>query len=421
MILRDQIYVQIASYRDPELLPTIKDCLKKAKYPNRLTFGICWQHSPEDTWDNLEEFKDKPNFKILDVHYKEAESVCWARNKIQKLWDGEKYTLQLDSHHRFEKNWDETLIEMMDTLQKRGHKKPLLTAYLPSYDPTKDPVGRAKAPWRISFDRYTPEGVVFFLPEDIPNWKKLDCPVPSRFFSAHFAFTLGIFCKEVQYDPNYYFHGEEISLSARAYTSGYDLFHPHKPVIYHEYTRKGKTKQWDDDKKWPEKNFTSHLRNRKLFSMDGETYIPKEFGIYGFGRHKTLRDYEKYCGLLFSKRAVQQYVLDKNYPPNPQIFNTEQEWIDSHISVFKHCIDIGYEQVPEKDYDFWVVAFHAENGDTLFRQDADENEIKRMLKDPDGYCKVWREFHTQERPKYWVVWPHSKSKEWCESIRGNLI
>ena len=30
------IFVQIASYRDPELLPTLKDMLHNAKYPKRL-------------------------------------------------------------------------------------------------------------------------------------------------------------------------------------------------------------------------------------------------------------------------------------------------------------------------------------------------------------------------------------------------
>jgi hypothetical protein len=43
-----------------------------------------------------------------------------------------------------------------------------------------------------------------------------------------------------------------------------------------------------------------------------------------------------------------------------------------------------------------------------------------MLNDPDGYCKVWREFQTESKPKYWVVWPHSESKDWCERITGNL-
>ena len=43
-----------------------------------------------------------------------------------------------------------------------------------------------------------------------------------------------------------------------------------------------------------------------------------------------------------------------------------------------------------------------------------------MMTDPAGYCKVWREFPTAEKPKYWVVWPFSESKGWSERITGNL-
>ena len=75
-------------------------------------------------------------------------------------------------------------------------------------------------------------------------------PVKARFYSAHFAFTLGIFCKEVQHDPLFYFHGEEITIGVRAFTWGYNLFHPHKVLAWHEYTRQGRTKHWDDDKNW---------------------------------------------------------------------------------------------------------------------------------------------------------------------------
>jgi hypothetical protein len=190
-------------------------------------------------------------------------------------------------------------------------------------------------------------------------------------------------------------------------------------LIWHEYTRKGRTKQWDDDKSWGQKNTHSHLTNRKLFGMDGETQQGHD-GPYGFGTVRTLREYEKYAGLLFEKRAVQQYTLDKNYPPNPYNFESEEEWKKNFAQVFKHCIDIGFSQVPEKDYDFWVVAFHDENDNTIFRKDADIHEINRMLNDPDGYCKVWREFQTENKPKYWVVWPHSISKDWCDRITGNL-
>ena len=77
------IFIQIASYRDPELIPTIKDCVSKAKYPEKLSFGICWQHSKDDAWDNLDEFTALANFTIMDVPWKESNGVCWARSHLQ--------------------------------------------------------------------------------------------------------------------------------------------------------------------------------------------------------------------------------------------------------------------------------------------------------------------------------------------------
>ena len=412
------IFVQIASYRDPELEKTIKNMIEMADRPDKLRFGIARQYSEEDGFDKLEEYREDTRFRILDIPYNESNGACWARHLIQQLYKNETYTLQIDSHMRFEKSWDITLIDMIDQLKEDGHEKPLLTGYVSSFDPDNDPAGRARDPWRMTFDRFIPEGAVFFLPETIPNWNDLDKPVPARFYSAHFCFTLGQFSKEVQHDPEYYFHGEEISIAARAYTHGYDLFHPHRVVIYHEYTRKGRTKQWDDDKKWIEKNNRSHQKNRQLFGMDGEEQI--DFGDFGFGKVRTLRDYERYSGLLFSQRSVQKYTLDKEYPPNPNDFETEEDWINSFTKQFKHCIDIGYDRVPEKDYDFWVVAFHDHNDETIFRKDADKNEIQGFFRDPDGYCKVWRTFNAEQKPAYWVVWPHSESKGWGERMTGNL-
>jgi glycosyltransferase involved in cell wall biosynthesis len=115
----DKIFVQIASYRDPELLPTIKDCLDNAKHPENLRICIAWQHAEEDEWDNLDEYKNDPRFKIMDIHYKDAKGVCWARNRLQQNYTDEQYTLQLDSHHRFIENWDEELIGMFNQLKEK--------------------------------------------------------------------------------------------------------------------------------------------------------------------------------------------------------------------------------------------------------------------------------------------------------------
>ena len=410
------IFIQIAAYRDPELKNTLISLLSKAKYPNRLRIGIAWQHSQTDEWDTLDEYLNDDRFRIIDVDHSESQGCCWARNQIQQLYQGEDYTLQLDSHHRFASDWDETLISMLLNLQALGFDKPLITAYVPSYDPSNDPAGRVHELWKMNFDRFIPEGAMFFLPAAFTS-NYNDRPIRGRFYSAHFAFTLGLFALEVQHNPEYYFHGEEISIAVRAFTHGYDIFHPNVVVCWHEYTRNGRVKQWDDDSTWGFKNEHSHKLNRLLFGMDEE-----EEGVidskYGFGTQRTLHDYEKYAGISFKHRAVQQETLDNKEPPNT--FLPDDQWESSLLPIFKHCIDIGYDQIPETDYDFWCVAFKDEYDNDLFRKDADEEEINHIRNDPDPYCKIWREFETTTKPKRWVVWPHSKSKGWCTPINGEL-
>jgi hypothetical protein len=414
------IFIQIASYRDPQLSPTLHNLIESAKYPENLRFGIAWQHHPDDSWDSLDEFKKDSRFKILDIDYRDSQGVCWARNLIQTLYSNEDYTLQLDSHHRFVKDWDEMLINMVSELQADGHAKPLITTYIPSFDPDNDPAARIQEPWKMTFDRFIPEGAIFFLPTSLqPEIEDITKPIPGRFYSAHFAFSIGQFAQEVKHDPYYYFHGEEINVAARAFTKGYDLFYPNKVICWHEYTRKGRSKQWDDDQKWIDRNNQCHSRNRKLFGMDGEIK-DIDFGIYDFGNERSLSDYEKYAGISFKNRAITLDVLDHKPPKLDNMKISDEDFEASLVYMFKHCIDLGYDQVPENDYDFWAVAFKDQNGQEMFRQDADIDEIERMKKDPDGYCKVWRWFETKEKPHSWLVWPHSVSKGWSEPIVGNI-
>ena len=418
----NKIFVQIASYRDPQLLPTVEDAINNAKYPENLVFCIAHQFSENDDFSkDIDKYRDDSRFKILDIPYKESTGACWARNQIQQQYADEDYTLQIDSHHRFVENWDEECISMIKQLQNKGYKKPLLTSYIPSFNPENDPAERNQEPWWMTFDRFIPEGAIFFLPASIPGWENMTEPIPARFYSAHFCFTLGQFSIEVQHDPLMYFHGEEISIAVRAYTHGYDLFHPHKVVAWHEYTRKGRTKQWDDDPGWVAKNNSSHSRNRALFGMDGECSpcMRESLGKYHFGTERSLQEYEAYAGISFKRRAVQQYTLDNKFAPNP-IIEDQTEYENSFSRIFKHCIDIQSNQVPEVDYDFWVVAFENNKKETIFREDATIAEINVMKNDPDNYYKVWRTFQTVDQPIKWVVWPHSISKGWCQRLEGNI-
>ncbi len=416
-----KIFVSIASYRDPELLPTLRDLFANAKNPNDIHIGICWQR---DASESLEEFEGDTRLRVIDIPYKAARGACWARYAIQQLYDGEDYYMQLDSHHRFVEDWDEKCIQMIQQLQAKGHAKPLLTGYISSFNPRKDPQERIQTPWRMVFDRFIPEGAVFFLPESIDNFRELTEPEPARFYSAHFMFTVGSWGTEVMYDPEYYFHGEEISLAARSFTWGYDLFHPHMIIAWHEYTREGRTKCWDDDPIWVRRNDHCHARNRKLFSMDGAVYVPEEFGKYGFGPVRSLREYEKYAGLEFKTRRVHQdnYKKGFNYlvPDFNNVNRTEEDFESSLVITFKHFLDVWHEELPERDYQFIVVALHGENDETLFRKDLTPEEISPIVYNEKNFKVFPVEAQGITKPKQWVVWPYSTSKGWGKRITGDI-
>ncbi len=407
-----KIFVSIASYRDPELLKTIESLLSNAENPEDLRLVIAWQHSDADTWDNLDAYKNDDRFKILDIDHKESKGVCWARNIIQKEYALEDYYFQLDSHHRFEKNWDTTLIDYLHFLQCKGHKKPLLSSYLPSYFP--DTEIRTQEVWGLNIDRFLPEGAVFLRPYHIDNWEGLKEPFKARFTSAHFIFTLGSFALDVPYDPNLYFHGEETSIAARAFTNGYDLFSPHRPIVYHEYTRSGKKKHWDDTTNWSELDKESYKRFRMLFGMYPGCTPCQRKGLnpYVFGTDRTLQDYQRYVGLKFETRQIHKETKENRLPP------ISSDYESGLCSIQKHCIDVYKGSLTETDYDTFVVAFLNEKGEDVYRKDANENEIKSLLdhSKEDAFIHIWREYEDTQNPHSWRVWPHSKSKGWCDRI-----
>lgn len=446
------IFVQIASYRDPQLIPTLDSMLDNADHPENLHVGICWQHGPEegtelflDAGFDIAGFQQEEDnhplitatykgakFTIIDVPHLESQGACWARWSIQQLYTDEKYTLQLDSHHRFVPHWDKQCIDMLEGLRYKS-KKPVLTAYIPSFDPDNDPAGRVREPWKMDFDRFIPEGAVFFIPSTIDNYMELKEPMRARFYSAHFCFADGSFATEVQHDPQYFFHGEEISIAARAFTHGYDLYHPHIVVAWHEYTRKNRVKVWDDhttdvkrrDKTlkldWVERNDLCHKRNRILFGMDGENPNQIDFGKYGFGTERTLREYEEYAGISFKYRAVQQDTLDKKEPvwPVTRTYATEQEWRDSmtgshDIRICVHRNDLG-ELVD--DFDFWYVGAHDADGE-IFRKDLSVADIKNHLQ--HEWIDYRFIFLSNRTPTGYTIWTHSASRGWMTKVDRSL-
>ena len=280
------IYVQIPAYRDTELFPTLRDLFATAADPDGLRVAVLWQRPDGETVP--ERLRHHASLELIEFPHQQSQGCNWARAELQRRWRGEPYTLLLDSHHRFTPSWDRQLITMYDRLRDSGVRKPLITAYLPPYDPRDDPNGRSNDPLQIRALSRERGLLVYLTATAIPLWERLEGPIPARFASLHFVFTSGQFNQEIPHDQDVYFFGDEVVLALRAFTHGYDLFHPHFPVGWHLYDRAStRTTHWDDHADHVERNERSCERLRDIFLGIAEESL---------GRCRTLAEYEVMIG-----------------------------------------------------------------------------------------------------------------------------
>ena len=146
--------------------------------------------------------------------------------------------------------------------------------------------------------------------------------------------------------------------------------------------------------------------------MDGETQ-DVDFGPYGFGTERTLKDYEHYAGLSFGTRAVQQYTLDDKLAPNPEM--SDEEFDNSLTKIFKHFIDIHKSVVPKTTkYDFWALIFEDAEGNSVHRKDIAGAELMRYLNAEGDFMPIEAKFLVDKPPYKWIFWPHSPDKGWLD-------
>lgn len=415
------IFIHLPAYREPELIPTIKDALAKAKNPKNLRFGICRQFNPADEFDNVDEYRKDKRFRIVDIPHEKAKGLPYARYVINELiTDDDDYILQLDSHHRFIENWDQILLDMHEGLEKKGHK-PILTGYLPYYNPFNDPAERAMEPWQQQFAAFYPHGTIFIRPGGFPDWKSLTEPVPSRFISGHFCFARTEWAREIKHDADIYFSGEELNLTIRSFTHGYDLFHPHKLVIWHATMREERNGKlvWDDQSKrgedWWTAQTNARAKIRQLLRTEDNGFNLEGYDI---GNVRTIRDYEKYAGIHFAKKSIQKYTLENRFPPNP-VIEDEQAWENSFMRSFYHAVTVHRHELPANDYDSVLIAFDDENGIGINSRSITGQMLQDFIHSgkPIHYEEM---FMVDKVPTKMVAWAHSKERGWAERIEHNI-
>jgi hypothetical protein len=408
----DLIFVSIAAYRDPQLVPTIEDCLQKALSAERLRFGICWQHAEDES---PLPYVDDERFRILDVPWRQSQGACWARAEVMKLWRGEPWFMQVDSHCRFACDWDAKLVRMM---KQTGSPKPILSTYASPFEPGPNETLEG-APLQMALQGFTTEGIPHMRPLGIRGWQSLNRPLRARFISAGFLFAPGAFVQEVPYDPELYFLGEEAAMTLRAFTHGYDFFHPSETIVWHDYVRRLGIKHWDDHTEanktataWGERDLQSKNKIAKLLlgePVDG----------FGLGSVRTIAEFEEYAGLSFRLRKAQDYTSRSEEPPNPKIDSSWAEEIYSWLIRIR----LSRNDFPLNgwgDFSFWYIGVHDEHQNEIYRRDLSPTELESLPRDQPEIVLVC-ELQSGSIPAAWTVWPVSRSLGWLKKLEGKLL
>lgn len=292
-----KIFIQISSYRDPELKPTILDAIGKSSRNHELYFGLHISYLDESEID----VPDIPNIRYVTSKAPKNVGVGIGRYIAHQFYNGQDFYLQCDSHTRFVENWDEVAINSVLNYQAQGIKKPLLTMYPANYWYTDETFNDIKT------DLLDPEyKTIVSFHQDPDSFKKLRIPsqtampangsIFTRSISAGSLFTVGPFMAP---NKDMAFWGEEIIMAARAYTHGYDLVVPDRQYLYHLYYNHENAEInrrkifWHD---FPNEFEEMNIRSRAIVY---KTLVEGTTGDGYLGSERTIEEFGRFAGLDF--------------------------------------------------------------------------------------------------------------------------
>lgn len=358
----NRIFIAIASYRDQELWQTLDSVITQADDASRLHIAICWQDDNELNHPIAAGWQPRKVSLILGfpvyqlegsaarvdliaVPYQQAKGVGFARSLCDQLYQHEQWFLQIDAHTLFAQHWDNYLIDLLITLTQNG-EKPLISSYPPSYHHTaQGTIVFARQANRITLNTFNPEGLPTLTSQAFSDGQL----ERGSFLAAGFIFTQGAFVTEVGNDPRIFFEGEEITLSLRAFSWGYDIYHLPHPILWHHYTRETSPKIWHDHSlsaqeagevplAWIQRELSSQQHVKKLLGLPTPSRYKE--GDKTLGPFRTRRQFEHQSGLNF--QLVSCYAeclppLSRTYFLPPA---NDAAWCEAHRIHHNKRIDI---------------------------------------------------------------------------------
>ncbi len=276
-----KILVSIISYKEGDLLGTVKDCYDKAKNKEDLVFSIVEEHYPEFYSDLSFVPEEQMLYRKFDLS--EYRGILWARDLTTRELPFEyDYVLFICGHTRFEQDWDtKSLEEYAKAKAKSETGKAILTLCPPDFEYNDDWSIRYKD--KVRTNLYHPsitgwdpriQQVTDFIPGywfPVGSVPPDDDDVHENYW-VHFTwcFAEKSYIDEVPLDPEMNFNGEEPYVALQSWGRGWRMFATSKIFAYHHLSRQypgeklsrySTARPWADDKK---KDHWEHSRNAML-------------------------------------------------------------------------------------------------------------------------------------------------------------
>jgi|UPI000581A66B [Skp1-protein]-hydroxyproline N-acetylglucosaminyltransferase len=350
------IFLSVATYRDENCFNTVYKAYEKAKNPEKLFIGLTQQNCHQDcksgVLSNLSMVEVPPDddcyqkfcdtdlgqpfcansqLRVLNIDEPESLGPYAARYFTSKLWYGEQWYMQIDAHMTFANHWDSISVDM---LNKAPSSKPILSHYPPSHlvdlDKRTDRAGaRLCGPVFATSDL---ESQIIRLEGAGYDPQQLEYPAFAPFTAAGYFVAHSNFLREVPFDPflPWIFMGEEIIMSTRLWTAGYDIFSPSRSVVGHMYVRRHKPKFWESvHRLFATPGIHNPLQAMVLDRIKFQLGYPEAardmmrhrslltaVEQYGMGKARPLEEYLKIVGLnMTTKEITYTGWCEEGYPP----------------------------------------------------------------------------------------------------------
>ena len=264
------IYTFIPCRLDKEIIPTVYDLFAKADEPQNIRVVIFNQDRTEDcfTQDLFPE-----NVLLVNVDYNKFSNICFIRSLDSYFAQpSDKYFLSIDSHCRFDQDWDTIL---KTNLPDKG----ILSAYPPPYQLYGSALPANNTHCANDFNREFNGGFPFVMKpcnEDVSHCRST--------IAAGFLFTSIEWLKDVGYNKHLCWKYEEIDLTYRSIGAGYSIVNYKHTPIYHLYERSNSRKLDDHqeifltdcNEEWRNTlNPTTTKAVNEYYDIDFETFLKK--------------------------------------------------------------------------------------------------------------------------------------------------